>query len=467
MDRRDFVKSCCASFTAMAALRGFGITGMLFDTPAFGATLPPDNGDLLVYVFVRGGIDGLNVCIPFNTSEADRKSYYNQLRPNLNIPAPNSSVPRKAVDLDGKFALHPDAARGTPGVHAPNPLPSDTGGLYRIFEQGDLAIVHAAGSPDVTGSHFDTELYVDLGRTTGETGWLTRYLSVIDAPSDALIVAPQRSVPMSLAGTSGALAVPNPDRFGAEWSPGGDPFGDRLIAQQRVLMEPMFRRGDGLVNQIGQRAFEALDALHPVLSAPYNAAAQYLIDPEVAPDDGIFGTAMKTIARLAKANLAQPLRVACVDVGGGYDTHDNEGTVEWNGIKRFPQLIANLANNLKAFYDDMNADPRWRGHFTVVVLSEFGRVLYENNSGGCDHGSGNTMLVLGSNRNVNGGQIYGNWPGLQNLGFNDGLQITTDYRLVLADILFKRMGVTKDQINTTIFPGLKFSDPLGIAAATK
>lgn len=466
MDRRLFLKGC-TTFTALAALRGFGITSLLFDgrsVQAAGPAQSPDGKDLLVYVFVRGGMDGLNVCIPFNTSASDRQLYYNQLRPNVNIPAPNSSALRKAIDLDGKFALHPDAARGAPGVNVPNPLPSDTGGLHSVFQRGDLAIVHAVGSPDVTGSHFDTELYVDMGRTSGEDGWLTRYLSAINAPADALVVAPQRSVPMSLAGTYGALAVPNANRFGAEWLSYEDPYGDALVAQQRALLEPMFKRGNTLLNQIAQRALESYDTLHPLLSAPYTPAVPYLTDPNVTPDNGVFGSAMQTIARLAKAPLAQPLRVACVDVGGGYDTHDNEGTVEWNGNRRFPQLVTNLANNLKAFYDDMNADPRWRGRFTVVVLSEFGRVLYENSSGGCDHGSGNVMLVMGSSGNVNGGRLYANWPGLQTMGFNDGLQITTDYRQLLADILLRRMGVTREQITTTIFPGLNFTNPLGIAA---
>ena len=466
LNRREFLKSC-AGFSALAALRGFGITELLFDGGEKGRARlqpPEDQRDLLVYVFVRGGMDGLNVVIPFNTSGGDHNMYYNQLRPTLAIPAPNSTAARKAADLDGKFALHPDAARGAPGVAVPNPQPSDTGGLYAIFQNGDLAIVQASGSPDATGSHFDTELYVDMGRTSGDSGWLTRYLTAIGAPSDALIVAPQRSVPMSLAGTFSALAVPYPDRFGADWLPGADAYGDSLLAQQRGLLEPMFGRGGDLVSTVAQRALQAYDTLHPLLGTSYTPAAQYLTDPALTPDGGSFGQSMQTIARLAKTDLAQPLRVACVDVGGGFDTHDNEGTVDWDANRRFPQLIMNLSNNLKAFYDDMNADPRWRGHFTVVVLSEFGRILYQNNSGGCDHGSGNILMVIGSQHNIHGGRVYGNWPGLSSFGFNDGLQFTTDYRLVLADILLGRMRVSKDQINNIIFPGLNFSQPLGIAA---
>ncbi|MFN8489084.1 MAG: DUF1501 domain-containing protein [Caldilineaceae bacterium] len=464
INRRSFLKGC-ASFSAFATLRGFGITNMVFEPAHAQATNvnvaqpTADNRDLLVYVFVRGGMDGLNVVTPFNTSKEDTDLYYNQLRRNVNIPAPNSGAARTLVDLDGRFGLHPDAARA-PG-NAAHPDASDQGGLYQVFTKGDLAIVHATGSPYITGSHFDSELYVDLGRTSGDSGWITRYLQAINAPEQALIVAPQQAVPPSLAGTYGALTVPRADNFGPVWSNTGDPYNNSVIAKQRDLLLATYGHTDDFVSLVGRRAFTAFDALSPVLAQPYTPAGHYLVS-DWTPDGGTFGQAMMTIARIAKANLAEPLRVACVDVGGGYDTHDNEGTVDWDGNPRFPQLVMNLANNLKAFYDDMNADATWRGRFTVVVLSEFGRVLYENNSGGCDHGYGNIMFVMGSGGNINGGHVYGNWPGLRNFGFNDGLQITTDYRLVLTDILLGRLGVSAAQLST-VFPGFTPGALLGIA----
>ncbi len=493
MNRRSFLRGC-AGFSAAAAVRGFGITNLVFANSAETTdprppttesvvgrwssvvSTPPNNRDLLVFVFVRGGMDGLNVVIPHNTSSADRYDYYNRLRPTLNIAAPHSSAARPAVELDGKFALHPDAARGDSSANTPNQTPHDTGGLYELFKRGDLAIVHACGSPDVTGSHFDTELFVDQAGTHYSSGWMSRYLQAVSTPQDALVVAPQPGVPPSLSEWYGSTAIPDPSSFGARWHPyaqyqtnTGTPV--KFEDEQRALLQSMFNRGNEFVESQGRGALASYDVLAPIFATPYVPSADYYLgdireEYDLTLDYGSFGRAMKNIAQLAKANLTNPLRVACVDVGGGWDTHDNEGTVDWNGNARFPTLLRNLSTNLKTFCDDMNADPQWRGRYTIAVVSEFGRVLYQNDSAGCDHGSGNVMMLIGSHNaqgqpSVNGGQIYANWPGLQTFGFNDGLAITTDYRRVLADVLVNRMGATADMINNTIFPGLGFASSYG------
>ncbi|WP_287482536.1 DUF1501 domain-containing protein [Caldilinea sp.] len=479
ISRRTFLQGC-SGFAAAAAMRGFGITNLLFDNHALhrstasaapGATLspqqPPNQRDLLVLIFVRGGLDGLNLLTPFNTSATDRDLYYSKLRPTLSVPAPNSSATRKAIDLDGRFALHPDAARGVAGVNVPNGHASDTGGLYALFQRGDLAIVDACGSPDVTGSHFDTELYVDLGGKNNQGGWLARYLDAAGEPNDALAVAPQWGIPPSLLSLTGrsAVAVPDPENFGPQWKTRQWTSHENvsaLEAAQRALLEQMYLRGSDFIEQVGRSALQNYDMLRNVLETNYTPSAAYLTDEALVADYGHFGHSLKTIAQLAKSSLANPLRVATIDVGGGYDTHDNQGVVDWNGNSRYCRLITNLANNIKAFCDDMNADPAWRGRFVVVVVSEFGRVLYENSSGGTDHGAGNVMFVVGSHGNIRGGQVYGEWPGLKHFGFNDGLEITTDYRRVLADILTARMGVSASQVNSVIFPGLNYASGLGI-----
>ena len=343
MNRRNFLKGC-AGFTAAAAMRGFGITNLVFangetedgrrktgeqsSVSRLPSSVPPNNRDLLVFIFVRGGMDGLNLVIPFNTSTADRNDYYTRLRPTLGIPAPNATAVRKAIDLDGKFALHPDAARGAAGVNVPNKGDFDTGGLYELFHRGDLAVVHACGSPDVTGSHFDTELFVDRAGTRYTSGWVTRYLQAISTPESALVIAPQAGVPPSLSEWYGSAALPDPTSFGARWHPYAEyqtSTGTRIKfeEEQRALLQPMFNRGSDFVEQQGKGALASYDALAPVLSTTYTPAAKYLGDDpgelELTPDYGRFGTSMKTIAQLSKANLANPLRIACVDVGG--DTH--------------------------------------------------------------------------------------------------------------------------------------------------
>ncbi len=475
LSRRSFLQGC-TGFAAAAALRGFGITNLRFDDgalPARTAPLTPDqppaNRDLLVLIFVRGGLDGLNLVVPFNTSSADRQRYYTTLRPTLNVPAPNASAPRKAIDLDGRFGLHPDAARGAAGVNTPNGHATDTGGFYELFRLGDLAIVEACGSPDITGSHFDTELYVDLGGKQNQGGWLARYLDAAGEPQDALAVAPQWGVPPSLLSLTGrsAVAVPDPESFGPQWRTRDWTAHEdavALVAAQRALLEPMYQRGSDFIEQTGQAALRNYDMLRNVLETTYTPAVPYLTAGSHVADYGSLGHSLQTVAQLAKASVANPLRVATIDVGGGYDTHDNQGLLDWNGNARYPRLVTNLANNIKAFCDDMNDDRAWRGRFVVVMLSEFGRVLYQNDSGGTDHGAGNVLLVAGSSGNLRGGKLYGEWPGLQNFGFNDGLHITTDYRRVLADLLTARMGITAAQINDAIFPGLNFSAGLGIGA---
>ncbi len=467
MDRRQFLKGC-ASFGALAAVRGFGLTGVAFgDVPAAEpnstSTLPPNNRDLLLFVFVRGGMDGLNMVVPFNTSEADRFAYYNTLRPTLNIPAPNDLVAtRKLFDLDGKFGLHPDMARGMSGVSVPNLTAGDTGGLAKLFADGNMSIIHAAGTFEITGSHFDTSDYLESAGRGYTSGWMARYMQALyPTTPDALAVAARSSVQRSLSEWYSSLAIASPETFGGVWNTSKS-YNNIVVQEQRGLLQPMYQATSDYVGTSGTNSFASYALLGNVLSGAYtpSAGVSYTTSSTYVPDGGQFASSLQTVARLAKSTAltANPLRVASIDVGGGWDTHDNEGTVDWSTNARFPRLVTNLSNNLKAFYDDMSADPLWVGRFTVVVVSEFGRVRFQNASGGCDHGAGNAFFVIGHNSTLNAThQVQGNWPGLTVRGFNDGLQMTTDYRLILAEALNKRMGASTTQINDTIFPGLNFS----------
>ena len=155
------------------------------------------------------------------------------------------------------------------------------------------------------------------------------------------------------------------------------------------------------------------------------------------------------VAQLIRADLG--LEVACVDIGG-WDTHSAQGSTTGT----LADNLADLAAGLQAFYTDL-ADRR--GHITVVTMSEFGRRVKENASGGTDHGHGNCMFLLGGG--VAGGKVYSSWPGLaaeQLYGPGD-LAITTDFRTVLAEVVERRLGNPKlDQV----FPGFTHPAYLGV-----
>lgn len=272
IDRRTFLKGC-AGYVAVAAAQSMGLTHLAFaprTVQAAGA-----ERDLLVFVFVRGGMDGLNLVVPFNTSSADTASYYNTLRPSLNIPAPTSSAPRKSLDLDGRFALHPDAARGGSGAQAPNPTDSDTGGLFDLFRNGDLAIVDAAGIPEGTGSHFDTQHFMDMGGAGLNNGWIMRYLQVA-ADASPLVITPASANSPSLAGYGGALAIPDAENYGATWLKGSR-ADDDIVADQDALLRSLYT-GSSYVDAQGRNAFATFDLIQPALAQTYTSGGPYLLE---------------------------------------------------------------------------------------------------------------------------------------------------------------------------------------------
>jgi len=143
--------------------------------------------------------------------------------------------------------------------------------------------------------------------------------------------------------------------------------------------------------------------------------------------------------------------VACVDEGD-WDMHAGMGTADTGWM--FDHLT-DLAQALAAFATDLG--PLMDG-VTVVTLSEFGRRVAENGSGGVDHGHGNAVLMLGGG--IDGGKVHGRWPGLDEAALVDGdLAGTTDYRSVLGEILTKRCGAGS---LAQVFPGFS-GTPLGVA----
>jgi uncharacterized protein (DUF1501 family) len=365
----------------------------------------------LVVLFQRGAADGLNIVVPFA-----EPNYY-RLRPSIAISQPKRGATDVTLDLDGFFGLHPSLAP-----------------LVPFFQKNQLAIVHAAGSPDPTRSHFDAQDYMESG-TPGvkatEDGWLDRAIGSIPeenaSPFRAVAMGP--NLPRMLRGSTGAIAIPDIKQFKVQ---------PQSAAMNNVVQggfEAMYAQSvDHALHGTGAETFEAIDILRKIdiNKFPPENGADY-------PKSGL-GQKMQQIGVMLKAGIG--VEVLFVDCGG-WDNHVNEGGAQG----QLSNLLKDLGQSLAAFHQDMGDR---MSDVVVVTMSEFGRTAKENGNRGTDHGHANCMFVLGGD--VKGGKVYGNWPGLDDHQLNEGrdLALTTDFRAVVGEILTKHLGV-RDL--APVFPG--------------
>lgn len=401
--RRAFLKDGALALVGTAAIPGF-LTRAVMAQAATAAT----PSKKLVVIFQRGAADGLNIVIPHA-----EPSYF-QMRPTIAIPR------REVLDLDGFFGLHPAMAP-----------------LKPLWEQKHLAIVHASGSPDMTRSHFDAQDYMESG-TPGvkstEDGWLNRALQAEDEharksemPFRAVALTAQ--MPRTLEGRVQAVALNNLRDFRI----GGAP---KLVnAGLETGFQDLYdQSSDTMLRGAGRELFNAAKMLQATDPAHYVPAvgANY-------PKGG-FGDSMKQVAQLLKADLG--VEAAFADIGG-WDHHQNEGNIDGQLAGRLREFSQALA----AFWIDMGPQAE---NVVVVTMSEFGRTARENGTGGTDHGHANVMFVMGGP--VIGGRVYGRWPGLAPEQLNEGrdLAVTTDFRRVLAEAVYKQLGARDLRLT---FPG--------------
>lgn len=415
--RRGFLVGCSAAIAGMAGSR--------FNSVAFGSPEGGVNNEIMLMIFLRGGLDGLNLIPPIDGPD---RGHYETGRPNLAVPA---SGPDAAISLDGQFGLHPSAAP-----------------LFDLFQDNKLSIVHAVGLDESTRSHFDAMESIELGTpgvTSGNTGWLTRHIqTATNLPSE--IIMPSLSVgnlrPTSLLGDTDGINLEDPGQFNLETGP----YSWRDA--QRVAMRHLFQTDTSWLHNTGLQALDAMDVIDLNVNGAYNPA-----NGAVYPG-GSFGDHLQVVAQMAKLELG--LRVATIDLGG-WDTHNGQGDGSGG---YFSGLIQTLAEGLAALYLDLDGAgaANYTNRLTVVVQSEFGRRLRENDDHGTDHGHGNVMMVLSGNAT---GGIHGPWPGLApgQLFDNADLQVATDYRQVLSEILIRRMGNPNLGV---VFPGYGAYNPIGV-----
>ena len=398
--RRNFLQGCSA---AIAGLAGARLTHV-----AFAQQGSPT--DTLVVVFLRGGWDALNVVPP---RDGDDRGYYENARPDIKIT--------DLLPLNDQFGMHPALAP-----------------LHGLYQAGKMAVVHAVGLNYDTRSHFDAMEYIELGTPGSKSttsGWITRYLQGTGAAS-ILPALSTSGAPSSLLNFVPTVNLNDPGDF-SQWDNG-------LAVSQQTALRQMYS-GETLLHRAGLRTLDSLGIVSPLVGQEYQPS-----NGAVYNDDEI-SQQLKTVARMIKLDTG--LRVATVDYGG-WDTHEYE--TDGNGGYIANQL-GNLASGLSNFYLDL--DSGYTDRLSVVVLSEFGRRLVQNEDYGTDHGHGNVMFTLGGG--VNGGQVYGAWPGLHNDQLYDhaDLAITTDYRQVLSELLARRLG---NADVASIFPGYTPTSDMGI-----
>ncbi len=401
--RRAFMRGGAMAVVGTSAIPSFLTRSVLAQ-----ATTAHAQGKRLVVLFQRGAADGLNVVVPY------AESYYYQMRPTIAIQK------NQVIDLNGFFGLHP----------AMQPLKP-------LWDQGHLAIVHAAGSPDESRSHFDAQDYMESGtpgvKATAD-GWLNRALRAEDQyhalhhASAFRAVAMGTQLPRSLQGAIPAVAVGNVQDFNVGGkNPAAQPASDSYQAMYSDAVNTV-------LHGTGTETFEAVKMLKSADPGNYvpAAGANYPKTP--------FGDSMKQIAQLLKANLG--VEAAFAEIGG-WDTHQNQGNV--NG--QLANRLKDFSEGLAAFWSDMGDQA---GDIVMVTMSEFGRTARQNGTAGTDHGHANVMFVLGGP--VKGGKIYGKWPGLADEQLHEGrdLAITTDFRQVLGEAAYKTLGARNLDL---VFPG--------------
>ncbi len=399
MTRRYFLRG------GAVAMAGFGTAPVWL---ARAASAAEGKRKTLLVIFQRGAADGLNIVAPFSEPR------YKELRPTIAVQAPGGD--NGPVDLDGHFALHPSLQP-----------------LKNLWSQGHFAIVHAAGSPDPSRSHFDAQDYMESG-TPGKPssdGWLNRALSAPaqgTSPLRAVSVGPQ--LPRTLRGERPAVSVNGLQSMQV----GGE--------KTTNMLESMYASSsDQRLSSTGKDAFAAKRMIESITREPARRTADGGYG-----QGGALGQNLQQLARLIKADAGVEAGFAEV---GGWDHHGNEGPQLGTLLRQFGSAISAFCNDMGDRMEDI----------VVVTMSEFGRTAQENGNGGTDHGHGGVMMVFGGP--VRGGKVYGKWPGLEREQLYEGrdLAVTTDFREVLGELVRGHLG-QKDLAG--VFPGYRCGEGLGL-----
>ena len=409
--RRGFIKAGGLALFGIGLMGG--IPGFLAEAAASNKIIAPyKKRKTMVCIFQRGAMDGLMAVTPFTDQ------YLQAARPTLFISAAQGGTGKPLIDLDGRFGLHPAMSSFEP-----------------LFRDGRLGIVHGIGSPNNSRSHFDAQDYMESGTPFNKgtsSGWLNRAVGLLghDAGTTPFqAVSLTSAMPRSFYGDNPSLAISNLQDFAVQMR--GNPSASNVASDS---FEALYgQTSDGMLNATGKESFEAVKMLQKTDLKNYKPA-----NGAVYPNTAL-GNSLKQIAQLIKMDVG--LEVAFTE-SNGWDTHFNQGAD--TGI--FARNVTDLSNCIVAFWTDLG---QYQDDVTVMRMTEFGRTVHQNGTGGTDHGRASCNFILGSD--VLGGKVHGEISALSVENLEDGrdLPVTTDFRAVFSEVADSHLKINNDRV---LFP---------------
>lgn len=430
INRRQFLSACGSAFLINGLQLGFSRQAM-----AASSSKP----HTLIYVFLRGGIDGLNLIVPTDGEARANYEKYRDYGKSGSIALPRAGATNGPLALADNWGINPNAAE-----------------LRDIWQDKNLAVIHTTGmlAGENTRSHFDAQKFIEHGtvantNTQPLTGWLARYLNGLNGLDNFSVPAfsANSTTANSLSGFSRPIALDSFDGFSPVYYartiyPHDETFFEKSYLQTLTdvykgssEMDNAMQVAQELINTVREQDF---DNITPPSGANY-------------PKDGngrlkAISKDFHRVAQMIRAGGDLGLQTATVDVGG-WDTHENQHSAYYS----YDDRLAELSAAIGAFYNEMAATGHGKD-YTMVIQSEFGRRVRQNGNKGTDHGTGNVMMVIGDK--VNGGRFYGQAPTLaeSTLFGREDVPAYTDYRKVLREVLGVGLNVSNNDL-ATIFPG--------------
>ncbi|MGB3542934.1 DUF1501 domain-containing protein [Rubrivirga sp.] len=406
--RRDFMTGATAA-AAGAFLLGTGANAQTVRASSHTSLLRSlgerETDRVLVIIQLGGGNDGLNMVVPHSSD-----AYYRR-RPS--IGQARSSL----MMLDGDYGLN-----------------GAMSSLEGTWGDGDLAVIHSAGYPNHSRSHFQSTDVWASGTGRNEpvsSGWTGRY---VDRAFPSHVSEPlPYPVAIRIGGASSLLVRGSGGSLGMSFS-NANQF-DRLAQTGQFYDEsnvPNTLAGDELrfVREIYNSGLRYRDAV-------YNASQAGKNDGEAGYPGGGLASSLASVARLIKGGL--PSKMYAVSIGG-FDTHSNQ-------LNRQPGLLRQIADSVRAFYADLEAEGQ---RVLTMTFSEFGRTTNENGAAGTDHAEASPMMVFGAGV---GGGLYGDGPAsvLANLDARENaLPMSVDFRRVYASVLGDWFGLEDEDTSAVL-----------------